>query len=222
MNEAERILSAAGDAGAVIVLVLSAVFIVWMLKSAFIEAMRLWRDAAKERNAIDEKRNEIDEKVANTLVSVTSTLERLQADAHDTNTLVTGLRRAQTDHNAGAIERHGAVMDALHPIHTVVQYNGSAIEQAQTALMERLNQHGNQIDKLLKKLEVAVFPVSVRGDITRLIELITTVSADVKAFKPITDDITEAASKATNAATKTGQHPPNADPPEDPKPNQEA
>ena len=179
MNEVERILSAAGDAGAVIVLVLSAVGIVWMLKGAFVEAMRLWRDAAKERNAIDEKRNAIDEKVADTLVSVTDTLERLQSDTHDTNILVTGLRRAQTDHNASAIERHDAVMS-------------------------RLDGYGEQIDQLLKKIEVYVFPPEVRGDITKLIELITTVGKDVKKLRPPTGDVSESAARAAQSKTKTG------------------
>ena len=147
INELEQILSAAGDAGAVIVLVISAVLIVWIVMSSLVKIANLWRDAAKERNGIDAKRNEIDEKVADTLVSVSDTLERLQVKTDDTQTLVTGLRREQQAHNADATERHEALITALEPL--------PRIETAVTDIQQTWVQDFKRIGATLAELKTA-------------------------------------------------------------------
>lgn len=53
--------SSLADYGVAIVLIFSAVAIIWIVAGVTRYGLTLWRDAARERNAIDTRRNELDE-----------------------------------------------------------------------------------------------------------------------------------------------------------------
>jgi hypothetical protein len=184
MNELEQIFSAAGDAGAVIVLAVCAWLIIRVVMSSTVKMAQLWRDAAKERNAIDEKRNIIDEKVADTMVAVSENLTQLKETTGETRDIVVGVRRQHETLHATAIENHTAIMKELRPVIDGVAQNGQSILEHRAAIVSRLDTYGEKIDHLLKKIEVVDVPVNLRGDIEKLIQLITTVSTDVKALLP--------------------------------------
>lgn len=184
MNELEQLFSAAGDAGMVIVLAICTWLIVRVIMSSSVKIMGMWRDAAKERNAIDADRNTIDEKVADTLAAVSENLTHLKEATGETRDIVVGVRRQHETLHATAIENHNEIMSKLHPVLKGVTSNGKTIMGYHAAVVSRLDSYGEKIDSLLEKIDVMDVPTGLRGDITKLIELVTTVSAEVKALQP--------------------------------------
>lgn len=132
MSELEQLFSAAGDAGAVIVLAICTWLIVRVIMSSSVKIMGLWRDAAKERNAIDADRNTIDEKVADTLAAVSENLTRLKETTGETRDHLT---RVHDDVKTIPREVWRLGDPRLDTMKTGIE---SRIEELQTSIEQRL------------------------------------------------------------------------------------
>lgn len=152
MNELRELFKLAGDAGAVIVLALSA----WGIFRSIQAMVVVWGTVAKERNAIDAERNAIDDKLAIAQVQSAAILDRLVTGQEQTKTLISA--KAQESRLA-----HGTTQQYVEEIKTSLR---GASEQMQSvvqrgdhqrrAIADSVLTNGEKLDEIRALLKTAV------------------------------------------------------------------
>lgn len=145
-----------------VVVILGAVLITRTVFYAIIELAKLWRDAVKERNLIDEKRNQIDEKNVAVLDQITLRLEKLHVADRDTQDTMTREHQATRER----VVQHDSKVDKL-----VTEFKEARDIQYQ-ALQTQLDTISNRLENL----------TNCTKDIPEVVK-------EVKAISKIVDEI---------------------------------
>ena len=191
MNEFSEILKSAGDAGAVIVLVIALTIITRVVMRGAVSIAEVWSKIAQARMDVDAERNRIDGKMADALSEFGRALTNLNTSHEATHSLIAASaqesRVAHGTHQSSIERLEGAIAKTAEAANSEAAKGNNQRKRIEDTLQEnhgavitRLDAHQSQIETLINTIKAAAIPEAIRGDITRLIFLATGISDDVK------------------------------------------
>lgn len=176
----EEIIQALGTAGEVVALVLATAFIVRVLSSTAVSIVTIWREAARDRNQIDSKRNEIDETFATTLKAAAMTLERLQ---NNNMQMVTAVQALTHEGNTGRADLARSFETKAAMMKDVVQRRDGEQKNLQSQyekIIQRLDEHQTQLDTIAQQVTAETDENTLRGQMAKMLLLTKEIGIDIK------------------------------------------